>query len=141
MIEDFLNPLMFPSFLNEGNEIVAWAWKVGMSAFVFWFVRIRRTERRTTVEHRELKRQRFRDLMKEIENDEQNGDKSLSPVPNMEMDSATSAAFFYHELMANRKQREENRKWVEANFVDLRRDISRVGEGVARLEGRLQGPT
>lgn len=130
---------LIPSFLDEGNEIFAWTWKVIVTGLLARYGFLRRTERKAETDHRSTKAQRYRELMAEIEHDQENGDASLTEIPNPHIDSATTSMFFYRELRQHRKS-------TDANFSDLRKDldgkttethqrIAKVSERVARLEG------
>lgn len=137
-MEELLTGL-FPPFLDEGNELIAWAWKVIVTGFLVRYGFRRRSERKAETVHRSAKEQLYRKLMKEIERDQENGDASLAEAPNPHMDSAAASIFFYQEL-------KQHRKSTDANFSDLRKDLDRkttethqriakVSERVARLEG------
>ena len=137
-MEELLTNL-FPPFLDEGNELVAWLWKVMVTVFLVRYGFRRRSERKAETNHRSAKEQRYRELMAEIELDQANGDASLTDLPNPHLDSAAASMFFYQEL-------KQHRKSTDANFSDLRKDLDRktnetherigkVSERVARLEG------
>ena len=137
-MEELLTSL-FPPFLDESNEIIAWTWKVIVTGLLIRYGFRRRSERKAETHYRSTKQRRYSELIAAIERDQENGDSSLTEAPNPHMDSAAASIFFWQEL-------KQHRKSTDANFSDLRKDLDRkttethqriakVSERVARLEG------
>lgn len=142
---------LFPPFIDESNELIAWLWKVIVTGLLVRYGFRRRTERKEETHHRSAKAQRYDEFMAEIERDQENGDASLTEPPNPHMDSATASMFMWRELKQQSSNSKQHRKTTDANFSDLRQDLDRktseihksigkVSERVARMEGRRDGP-